>query len=182
MTRAALLHIINPELGQFYGGLLHVLLTLEHVLPLVVLGILAGFQGKAVAKKILLIAVIAALAGGVSGGWLRSAPAVEALNILNLTSFVVLGLLVAYGRELPFAVPAVLTAVFAFAQGSQNLADLSAVASRLHFLPGVLAAIAGVLLIAAALALSLPKNWMRLGFRIFGSWVAALGLLMMALL
>ena len=96
MTRAALLHIINPELGQFYGGLLHVLLTLEHVLPLVVLGILAGFQGKAVAKKILLIAVIAALAGGVSGGWLRSAPAVEALNILNQTSFVVLGLLVAY--------------------------------------------------------------------------------------
>jgi hypothetical protein len=76
----------------------------------------------------------------------------------------------------------VLAAVFAFAQGSQNLADLPAVVSRLHFLPGVLAAIAGVLLIAAALALSLPKNWMRLGFRIFGSWVAALGLLMMALL
>jgi urease accessory protein len=179
MARAALLHIINPELGQFYGGLLHVLLTLEHVLPLVVLGILAGFQGKAVARKILLIAVLAALAGGVAGKWLQAS---EVLNILNLASFVVLGLLVAYGRELPFAVPAVLAAVFAFAQGSQNLSDLPAVVSRLHFLPGVLVAIAFVLLIAAALALSLPKNWMHLGFRIFGSWVAALGLLMIALL
>jgi urease accessory protein len=182
MARAALLHIINPELGQFYGGLLHVLLTLEHVLPLLVLGILAGFQGKAAARKILLIALLAALAGGVAGTWLQGAPAAEVLNILNLASFVVLGLLVAYGRELPFALPAVLSAVFAFAQGSQNLAGLPAVVSRLHFLPGVLAAIAGVLLIAAALALSLPKNWMRLGLRIFGSWVAALGLLMMALL
>ena len=56
-------HLVNTDLGPFYGGLVHPLTALEDLLPLMALGLLAGQQGASAARRMLVLLPLG-LAGG----------------------------------------------------------------------------------------------------------------------
>lgn len=176
--RTVALHIVNTELGHFYAGIFHVLLSPDHLLPLAALGIIMGFQEKTTARHMLLTAVIAGLAGGLYGRQLDNQ---AWLAYINFSSFVVLGALAAYGKTIKPPIALSLSALFAGSQSMLHMAGLPSDLSWEIFLSGVLLGLASVAAVISAIALSLPSKWIRLALRIYGSWVAALGLLMMAL-
>ena len=172
------LHIVNTELGHFYAGIFHVLLSPDHLLPLVALGIIMGYQEKATARHMLLTTVIAGLAGGLYGRHLDNQ---TWLAYINFSSFVVLGALAAYGKTIKPPIALSLSAIFAGTQSMLHMAGLPAGLSWEIFLSGVLLGLGMVASVISAITLTLPSRWMRLALRIYGSWVAALGLLMMSL-
>ena len=177
--RTVALHIVNTELGHFYAGIFHVLLSPDHLLPLIALGIIMGFQEKTAARHMLLTTVIAGLAGGLYGRQLDNQ---AWLAYFNFSSFVVLGALAAYGKTIKPPIALSLSAIFAGTQSMLHMADLPAGVNWEIFLSGVLLGLGTVATVISAIAMSLPSRWMRLALRIYGSWVAALGLLMMALI
>lgn len=89
---------VAARFGEFYSGLLHPLTALEHAIPWVAVGLLAGWQGRRAGRGMLSVFPAALLAGTVlAAAGLSSALA----PMLNLASFIVLGGLIALARPLP---------------------------------------------------------------------------------
>ena len=95
----ALAHSLGARFGDFYGGLLHPTTALELALPLVALGLLAGQNGKAPARR-LLVVLPAAFASARPG---RPAAAAGLGRDRQRRLFLVLGLLLALDWALPRA-------------------------------------------------------------------------------
>ena len=173
---AAQAHLASTRFGDFYAGMLHPATALEHLLPIFALGLLAGLQEPRVGRWILL-AVPTGLLAGVLLAQLGPAPA--AVAWVNRASFVVLGLLVAGGWRLPAALLVALAAAFAVTHGYENGTALGE-GAKLHLfaLGGASAGLITVALAAAA-ALSLQRraDWIRIAVRTAGSWIAAVGLI-----
>ena len=86
--------MLDNRFGDFYGGVLHPLTALEHALPILALGLLAGQQGERAARWLVLTFPLALLLGAVLA---TVTPLLPSMSLLNAVSFVVLGLLVAAG-------------------------------------------------------------------------------------
>ena len=175
---AAEAHLVNTDLGPFYGGLVHPLTALEHLLPLMALGLLAGQQGTPTARRVL-VAFPLGLAGG---AWL-SYPRLTwtGIQILNLLSLLVLGLLVAVNRHLPTGVTEGLSLIVGVTHGAANGAAAAAAGvSRELFVAGLLTTGVVLATLVPALVLSLRAAWTRVAVRVVGSWIAAVGLLMVS--
>ena len=164
--------------GDFYAGMLHPLTTVEHVLPLAALGLLAGQQQRATALRVI-ASVPAALAGGAVLALLLPAP--PALGAVTVGSMVALGLLVALSAPLPVAVAVSAAALPAAAIGWANAVELAGQVAVGRFIPGV--ALAGLLVViyGAGCVRGLRAPWMRMAFRVLGSWIAAVGVITLGL-
>ena len=110
-------HTIDNRFGDFYGGLLHPLTALEHALPILALGLLAGQQGERAARWLVLGFPLALLIGAVLA---VMTPALPSMRFLNAASFVVLGLLVAAGQRLPLTLLIALGGVFGLATATRT--------------------------------------------------------------
>jgi urease accessory protein len=97
-TGPASAHMLDNRFGDFYGGVIHPLTALEHALPILAVGLLAGQQGERAARWLVLAFPLALLIGA---GLPTLAPSLPSMGVLNAASFVVLGLLVAAGWRLP---------------------------------------------------------------------------------
>ncbi len=171
-------HLVNTDLGPFYGGLVHPITALEHLLPLVALGLLAGQQGPATARRVLVLLPLG-LAGG---AWLSYArPAWPGIQSLNLLSLLVLGLLVAVNWHLPTGMTEGLSLVVGVTHGAANgVAAAAAGVSRELFVAGLLTAGLALATLVPALVLSLRAAWGQIVVRVVGSWIAAVGLLIVS--
>ena len=111
------------------------------------------------------------------------APADYWLPPLNHVSFVVLGLLLAAAWRMPLALLIALGLLFGLSHGYENGSAMTAAATPYLFAPGV--ALSGFILTAlagaATLALSAGADWPRVAVRIAGSWIAAIGIMMIGL-
>jgi len=177
IPEAAFAHIVEG-VGDFYTGILHPVTTFEHILPMVALGLLAGQSRRASAVAVviafpvgLLLGATASLRWGVPGfaGW------------VNVGSMLFLGALVALGKGLAF-IPALLCAsLFGLTHGLANGAELTSGMEALRFFPGV--ALAGFLTTVYGIGLvrRLKPEWTRIGVRVAGSWIAAVGLMLISL-
>jgi urease accessory protein len=172
-------HLVNNDLGPFYGGLVHPLTALEHLLPLVALGLLAGQQGATTARRVLVLLPLG-LAGG---AWLPYPRSTEGgMTGLNLLSLVVLGLLVAVNRRLPAGVMESLTLIVGGTHGAANGAAAAAAGvPRELFIAGLLTAGFILATLVPALVLSLRAAWGGVAIRVVGSWIGAVGLLLCSL-
>ena len=179
MATAAEAHLVNTDLGPFYGGLVHPLTALEHLLPLVALGLLAGQQGAPAARRMLVLLPLG-LAGG---AWLSyPRPIWTGIQVLNLLSLLVLGLLVAVNRRLPTGVTEGLGLIVGVTHGAANGAAAAAAGvSRELFVAGLLTAGVVLATLVPALVLSLRAAWGRVAVRVVGSWIGAVGLLLCSL-
>jgi urease accessory protein len=148
-------------------------------LPFAALGILAGQQGDRVAPALFVFAVMLML-GATAALWI---PALPYVGLLNILSGILLGGLVAGAWRLPVTVLYLIAIVFGFSHGFANGAALNGAFKPYLFIPGL--GLAGLvvpawLMIVTDLILRQKYNWMRIAVRVAGSWITAIGVLVLA--
>jgi urease accessory protein len=172
-------HTFDNRFGDFYGGVLHPLTALEHALPILALGLLAGQQGERAARWLVLVFPLALLTGAVLAA---VTPPLPFMGLLNAISFIALGLLVAVSRRLPLTLLIALGAAFGLSHGYENGRAMGPETAIHLFILGVAAAGGLVIALASAAIIDLAaRPWTRVGVRIAGSWIAAIGIMMIGL-
>jgi len=169
-------HLMNTGFGPFYDGLAHPLVTPEDLLPVVAMALLAGLGGPRTGRFTLFVLPAAWLAGMLVGRLV--APHGAAIWLIPALT-VAAGALVAADRRLPPSVLAGSATVLGLVHGSQNGAGLAATDAGVTGALGVACTIFMVVALIAATVASLRKPWMRILVRVAGSWIAAIGLLML---
>jgi urease accessory protein len=179
VARCAQAHTAAKEVGDFYAGLLHPVTALEHVLPFVALGLLVGQQGQRATSAVLVFSLTLML-GAASALWISAVPYVSLVNILSAA---LLGSLVAAAWPLPNGVVCGIAAVFGLSHGFANGTAMSGGIRPYVFIPGVGLACLLVLawgMIIADFVLRQKAGWMHIALRVAGSWIAAIGILVLA--
>jgi hydrogenase/urease accessory protein HupE len=178
---AAHAHLVNTRLGDFYGGLLHPLTAFEELLPWLALAALAAFQGAARARWLVVVFPLSLFAGCSLSQLLPTASFVPAIAVALI---VITGLSVAAAVRLPLPVLLGLAAVMGFVHGLQNGQAMTATTDQLLFILGVTAIGYGVMTIATGTAIAFLRGvggWRAIALRASGSWVAAVGIMVLGL-
>jgi urease accessory protein len=164
--------------GDFYAGMLHPMTSVECVLPIIALSLLAGQQNRRTAITILLSFPIASVLGALIGLILPVSPFIA---VINTAAMAVLGILIALNRTLPLEISLILSAVLGLTIGWANGGELTSSTSAYRFIPGL--AVVGLLLISYGIGLvrSLDMPWTKIAVRVTGSWIAAVGILVLSL-
>jgi hydrogenase/urease accessory protein HupE len=168
-------HLVTTGLGPVYDGIGHLLLTPEDLVPIVALALYAGLRGARAGRIALFVLPAAWIAGGLLG--LRAGAAVAAP--VPALSFVLLGVLVAADLRLPDGAVAVLAALLGLVHGFLNGPALAGAGPGALGLLGIAAVAFVVVALASALVVSLKAPAARIAVRVAGSWVAAIGLLLL---
>ncbi|HEY7574393.1 MAG TPA: HupE/UreJ family protein [Thermoanaerobaculia bacterium] len=173
---AAGAHLMNTGLGPFYDGLAHPFVTPQDLLPVLALSLLAGLRGPAWGRVVLFV-LPAAWLGGSLAGRLAASAEVRPTAVAILT--IALGALVAADRPMPVAAVAALAVLLGLLNGGMGGLELAR--ARAGALPD-LGAACSIFVVVALLAgnvVSLSVHWARVAVRVAGSWIAAIGLLML---
>jgi hydrogenase/urease accessory protein HupE len=173
---AAGAHLMNTGLGPFYDGLAHPFVTPQDLLPVLALSFLAGLRGPAWGRVVLFV-LPAAWLGGSLAGRLAASTEVRPAAVAILT--IALGALVAADRPMPVAAVAALAVLLGLLNGGMGGLELAR--ARAGALPD-LGAACSIFVVVALLAgnvVSLSVHWARVAVRVAGSWIAAIGLLML---
>ena len=176
VPRPAHAHLVQTGFGTFYDGVVHLAITPEDLLLVLGLGLLAGLCGAATSRSTLVGLPGAWLAGGVAGMWW---PAGGTLPLVSTVTFGSVGLLVALDRKPPRAVVIGLAGLAGMLHGYVNGATLTAAGMDWLGLIGSMTAVFFVVTVVTALVVSLRADWTRIVVRVAGSWIAAVGLLML---
>jgi hydrogenase/urease accessory protein HupE len=171
-------HSLSKRFGDFYGGLLHPLTSVELGLGILAIALVVGQQGKPGARSTLGWFFAALGAGAAAAPWL---PVIEAeIRLGGLVATTFLGVLAAIALRLPRSFLPLFGLVLGLLFGLANGLAMSAETAAHLFIAGVLAG--GVLAITpvAALVTTLERRWQQTGVRVIGSWIAASGLLVIA--
>ena len=171
-------HSLSKRFGDFYGGLLHPITSLEIGLGFLGVALVVGQQGKAGARSMLGWFLVALFGGAVAASWL---PTLESeIRITGLIATALLGISAAAALRFP----APLLALFGLLPGAlyglgNGLAMTTQTTGHL-FVSGVLAG--GLLAVtpAAAFVTTLHRRWQQTAIRVVGSWIAASGLLVIS--
>jgi hydrogenase/urease accessory protein HupE len=169
-------HLTDTGLGPIYDGIAHLLLSFEDLLPVVALALLAGLNGARAGRIVLFILPVAWFGGGIAGvlaGGAALPPIVTSLSLLAL------GVLTAASARLRPALVAVLATALGLMHGWLNGAGIAVAGREANGLFGIAGTIFVVVALAAALVVSLHRPWTRIAVRVAGSWLAAVGLLML---
>lgn len=164
--------------GDFYAGMLHPLTTVDTVLPVIALSLLAGQQQRETAIKII-AAFPAALAAGTLLIALRPVP--TALATFEVLITITAGLLIALARTFPSWVPVGLSIFIGLAIGWSNGAEITSGISAVRFVVGL--SMVGLLATSYGIGLvrRLKMEWAQVAVRVVGSWLAAVGILVLGL-
>jgi hydrogenase/urease accessory protein HupE len=173
---AAYAHLVNSGLGPFYDGALHLLLSPVDLLALIAITLLAGSGGARAGRWTAVVLPLAWLIAGFIG--LESGAGLES-TWFSVISLLVFGGLVASGSQLAPAVVATLAALYGAANGLLNGSALASLGAGFVSLMGSAATVMLVTLLGAAYVVSLRSAWTRVVVRVAGSWVAAIGILML---
>ena len=169
-------HLVNSGLGPFYDGALHLLLSPGDLLGLIALALLAGLRGTTAARAAVIALPIAWLLAGLVG---LSLAVIPDLAWLTTLSFMLLGLLVAFDTRLSPVIIAALAAVYGGLHGLLNGSALAAMDAGVGSLFGIVLAALLLVLLASAAVVPLQAFWARITVRVAGSWVVAVGMLML---
>ena len=170
-------HLVNTGLGPFYDGVSHVLLSPEDLIPVIAMALFAGLNGPIAGRHALFALTGAWLVAGVVGS-LVATPLLPAA--VTTGSFLLLGTLTATDRRLSPAAVATLAAAIGVLHGWLNGAStVGTKPATIGVLLGVTSAIFVLVAIVAATPVATRWAWGRVGFRVTGSWIAAIGLLML---
>lgn len=173
-------HLVDTRLGDFYSGALHPLTDLQQVLPWIALAVLAAFQGAQQARWIILVFPLALAIGGIAS---LAVPLPSFGPLLGLVLVAVTGLAVAAAARLPLGVLLAIAVVMGLLHGAQNGAAMVATTDRLLFLSGMTAVGYGVITLATGSAIAFLHGapWRPIALRAGGSWVAAVGIMVLGL-
>ena len=173
---AAQAHLVTSGLGPFYDGALHLLLSPDELLGLLALALLAGLRGTAAARAALIALPIAWLVGGTIGLAVQATPD---LAWVSVASFMLVGMLVVVDARLAPVVVAALAGVYGGLHGLLSGSTLATLDAGVPSLLGIVLAALLLVLLASAALVPLQAFWTRIAIRVAGSWVVAVGLLML---
>ena len=175
----AVAHSPMPGIGDFYGGILHPILVLPHMLVLLVFGLLVGQRGVRAMQITYPPFMLAMIVGLFLAGFQRQLTLPYEIILLLLA--LVCGLLVAAQRPPPELMLAVLGVALALLIGMDSgVADRD----RRETFAALLGCWLGatlVLIVVAGMAEMANQSWQRIVLRVIGSWTAASGALVLAL-
>jgi urease accessory protein len=169
-------HLMNSGFGPFYDGLAHPLISPEDLLPAVAMTLLAGLGGARHGRCVL-ASLPGAWLAGMAAGWAIGLPAAPAWLVAAAT--VLIGALVASDLRLPLAAVAAMAAALGALHGYDNGRDLAATTGALVAIAGIACSLFALVSLLAGQVAVLQAHWARLAVRISGSWIAAVGLLML---
>lgn len=171
-SRAAA-HLVTTGMGPVYDGIGHLLLTPEDLVPVLALALYAGLRGAVTGRRTMFLLPLAWFVGGLAG----SASNTTMVFPIPALSFLILGGLVAIDLCLPAAVVTGLAILLGLVHGFLNGAVLREGAGTLGLI-GAMTVLFVLVALASALVVWLNRPWERIAVRVAGSWVAAVGLLM----
>lgn len=170
-------HLVNTRFGDFYAGFVHPITALEHIVPWLALGLLIGSQPEQRGRW-----GLASFACGLSIGLLMSVfwGGYDVSTMVNYTSFVILGALLALALPLPTIMLAAITLSFGISHGYGNGAGISDDTNIFLYVPGVVTSGYLIALFLASLTTELSARWepVAIGVRAIGSWVLAIGIML----
>jgi hydrogenase/urease accessory protein HupE len=169
-------HLLNTGFGPFYDGLTHPFVTPEDLLPVVALTLLAGLRGARYGRWVLFVLPAAWLAG-MTVGLVLVPHGSAAWLTCGLT--IVLGALVAADWQLPLSVVSGGAVLLGLVHGCLNGAGLALAQSGALGMAGIASALFVVVALLAGPVVALRAAWARVVVRVAGSWIAAIGLLML---
>jgi urease accessory protein len=149
------------------------------VLAFVAVGLFVGQQGQRASLAVLLFSLTSML-GAAASLVIVNVPYV---GLANICSAVLFGGLVAAALRLPTAVILATASGFGLTHGFANGTAISGGIRPYLFIPGVgLAALIVPAwgMIAADFVLRQKAGWMHIALRVAGSWIAAIGILVLA--
>jgi hydrogenase/urease accessory protein HupE len=169
-------HLVTTGLGPLYDGVSHFALTPEDLLPALALALLAGQRGARAGRFALFALPGAWLAGGLAG---LARPTIEAAPALTTLSFLALGGLVAAEARLRPEWVAGLALIVGALHGYLNGASMSAARLGVLGLVGIVSILFVTVALAAAMVVAIRAPGGRIAVRVAGSWIAAIGLLLL---
>jgi hydrogenase/urease accessory protein HupE len=169
-------HLVTTGLGPFYDGISHFFLSFDDVLPVLALAILGGLQGKQGGRQVLFALPAAWLVGGLVG-YFAGGP--EFSRSVTAVSALVLGVVVAADRRLAPAVVLGLACALGLLHGWMNGAGVAAANRGSLALLGIAASVFVTVAMVSATVIGMRAPWMRIAARVAGSWIAAVGLLLL---
>ena len=155
----------------------HFCLSPDDSIPVAALGLLAGLRGKRAARAVIFQLPLAWFGGGT----LALLAHVGASPPLQCASFLAAGVLIAAAPPLPGQVVAAVAVAIGLLHGFLNGAAMrgASAGSGALALTGMAVTIFVLVTGAAALVVSIRVSWGRIVVRVAGSWIAAIGLLML---
>lgn len=169
-------HLVQTGFGTFYDGIVHLAMTPVDVMVVVGLGLLAGSCGKPASRGLLLALPAAWLAGAVAGA---AYPGAGELPWATTTGVIVVGALVAASAPLPRGAVLVLSSVLGALHGFVSGSTMTPAGADGLAIAGTVLAVFGLASLVPAAVVSLRAAWTRVAVRVAGSWIAAIGLLML---
>jgi hydrogenase/urease accessory protein HupE len=169
-------HLMTTGLGPFYDGVSHFALTPEDLLPALAMALLAGQRGSRTGRLALFALPGAWLVGGLLG---IAFPTITSTTALTTVSFLALGGLVAADARLRPEWVTALALVVGLLHGYLNGAAMSQAKLGALGLVGIVSTLFVVVALAAAFVVGLQAPWARIAVRVAGSWVVAIGLLLL---
>ena len=166
-------HLVTTGMGPVYDGIGHLLLTPEDLVPALAVALYAGLRGRAPGRRALFFFPLAWLIGGFIGLAANTMPTFP----VSAFSFLLVGILIAADLRLPDNAFTVLAIAVGIMHGFFNGIALKAGPGGLGLL-GIMSALFVLVAIVSAFVVSLKPPWTRIAVRVAGSWVAAMGLLM----
>jgi urease accessory protein len=166
-------HLVTTGMGPVYDGIGHLLLTPEDLVPAVAMALYAGLRGRAPGRRALFFFPLAWLIGGFIGLAADTMPTFP----VSAFSFLLIGILIAADLRLPGNAFTVMAVAVGIVHGFFNGIALKAGPGSLGLL-GIMSALFVLVAIVSAFVVSLKPPWTRIAVRVAGSWVAAMGLLM----
>ena len=173
-------HLVSTELGPFYDGAAHALVTPGDLLAIVAIALLSALGGVDAARRAA-VALIAAWCVGMLAGFLvPDAASISPATRAPLWAGVVLtlGALAALNVRPSAPVACVAAGAIGLFAGLANGAAAHADGVWLTTV-GIAAGVGSIALLVAALGVWLDGKGWRVVLRVGGSWVAAISLLML---
>ena len=168
-------HLNSTGMGPIYDGLAHFLMSPDDLVPALGLALLAGLRGATFGRRVLFVLPAAWLVGALLGVSMstRSGSAIgPAIWLL------VLGGLVAADLQLPLRVVTGLAVLLGMNHGFIDGAGLGQPGTAIA-LVGLATAVFVLVALTSAFVVSLRAGSARIAVRVAGSWMAAIGLLML---
>lgn len=172
----ALAHLVNSGLGPFYDGAMHLALSPGDLLGLMAVTLLAGLRGVRAGRLTVIAMPVAWFIAGLIG---LNLPVAIDLPWLAVVSFILLGALVAVDPKLSAAAVASLAGLYGALHGLLNGSALGVIGAGPLSLFGIVMTVLIIALLVSAAVVSLRAAWTRVLVRVAGSWVAAVGMLML---
>ncbi len=173
-------HLVTTGLGPVYDGIGHFMMSPDDLVPVIALALLAGLRGAEAGRRALFGLPVAWLLGGLVAVLARVG-AVWPEQWIAAFSFLSLGVLVAADFAMPpalvLALAATLGCVHGFGNGGAMLS--AGAATGMLQLIGVAATLFVIVTLLAAFVVALRRAWARIVVRVAGSWIAAMGLLLL---